>query len=84
MELKLFFVEMGVEFTNTYGDIDQWFYHQMAAMYEEVIWLINNDETAEWWEEYEERMTAVVDITSGIGWGFHDDLADSHGQSRWV
>lgn len=84
LELKLFYVEMGVEFTNTYGDIDERFYNNIAAMYWEVISSVNNDNTGELFEEYEERISAVVENTSGIGWGFHDDLKDSHAQLKWI
>jgi hypothetical protein len=82
--LKLFFVEMGVEFTRTYGDIDARFYHELGEMYADVIKLINNDNTSEWWEELEERISAVVQNTDGLGWGFHDDLQYSYSHLRWI
>ncbi len=33
VDLMLFYVEMGVRFTNTYGDIDEPFYNSMESMY---------------------------------------------------
>jgi hypothetical protein len=37
IELMLYYVEMGIEFTNTYGDINEAFYNSVAAMYEAVV-----------------------------------------------
>ncbi|MEI0737504.1 hypothetical protein VQ056_13930 [Paenibacillus sp. JTLBN-2024] len=59
-------------------------------MYADIIDQVNEDETAELFDEFEERLEAVVSKTEGIGWGFHDNLANLHacvcGQSdgfRW-
>ncbi|REK76061.1 DUF6155 family protein [Paenibacillus paeoniae] len=83
LELKLIYVEKGVEFTLCYGDIDERFYYSMASVYVDIIDLVNEDETVELFDEFEERLEAVVSKTEGIGWGFHDDLADIHAQLRW-
>jgi hypothetical protein len=84
LELKLIYVEMGVSFMLTYGDIDERFYYSMASMYADIIDQVNEDETAELFDEYEERIEAIVSKTEGIGWGFHDNLADLHAQIRWI
>ncbi|WP_240689080.1 DUF6155 family protein [Ammoniphilus sp. YIM 78166] len=84
LELKMFYVEMGVEFTNTYGDIDERFYDSMIKMYQSVIESINEEETDELFHKYEERLKAIVRDTQGIGWGFHDGLAYLYGELKWV
>ncbi len=84
LELKLVYVEMGVSFTLTYGDIDERFYYSMESMYAEVIETVNEDDTAKLFDEYEERISAIVSDTDGIGWGFHENLADLHSQLRWI
>ncbi|CAM4176550.1 plasmid pRiA4b ORF-3 family protein [Paenibacillus alkaliterrae] len=84
LELKLFYVEMGVSFTLTYGDIDDRFYDSMEAVYADVIRTVNFDDTAELFEEYEERISAIVSDTKGIGWGFHDSLSHMHERLRWM
>jgi hypothetical protein len=33
-DVMLYYVEMGVQFTNAYGDIDEAFYNSMESMYE--------------------------------------------------
>ena len=36
-DIRLFYVEQGVKFTNAYGDIDEPFYNSMEGMYEKAI-----------------------------------------------
>lgn len=83
LELKMHYVEMGVQFTNTYGDIDERFYDSVEKMYQSVIEMINEEQTSQLFNEYEERLIAVVRNTEGIGWGFHDQLAYLYCELRW-
>jgi Family of unknown function (DUF6155) len=73
VDLMLYYVEVGVEFTNTYGDIDEAFYESMGNMYKWAVGLIVASELE---ELYERRCRKVVEETSGIGWGFHDWLGE--------
>ena len=73
VDLMLYYVEIGVEFTNTYGDIDEAFYEGMGNMYKWAVELILNNELE---ELYERRCRRIVENTTGIGWGFHDWLRD--------
>ncbi|CAH1202674.1 hypothetical protein PAECIP111893_01877 [Paenibacillus plantiphilus] len=84
MELQLIYVENGVDFTLSYGDIDERFYNSMESVYADVINLVNEDETAELFDEYEERIEAIVSKTEEMGWGFHDGLAALYAQIRWI
>lgn len=70
-EIMLFYVETGVEFTNSYGDIDEKFYISMEGMYEQVVQLIVKENLV---NEFYERCHDIVKDTNGIGWGFHDQL----------
>ncbi|MGG4034230.1 DUF6155 family protein [Paenibacillus cisolokensis] len=84
LELKLIYVESGVSFTLTYGDIDERFYYSMESMYSDVIKTVNEDETAGLFDQYEDRIRAIVSNTMGIGWGFHHNLHDLYVQLRWI
>lgn len=71
----LFFVEMGVSFTNAYGDINDSFYNSMETMYERVVsYLAENNIQS----KFQARCKSIVDETNGIGWGFHDVLAERY------
>ncbi len=72
-DLMLFYVEMGVRFTNEYGDIDEPFYNSMDSMYENVCKLIVKHHLQ---DLFEPRCHKIVRDTAGIGWGFHDSVTD--------
>jgi hypothetical protein len=72
-DLMLFYVEMGVQFTNTYGDINEPFYSSMETMYQRAAQLISANELR---DRFEGRCLKIVTDTRNIGWGFHDELSD--------
>ncbi len=63
-ELMLSYVEQGVKFTNTYGDIDERFYSSMATMYEKVITICNEEE--KFFQLFNGRLKKIVTDTDGI------------------
>ena len=75
IEIMLHYVEMGVRFTNAYGDIDESFYTSMEGMYEQVLKFILQAGIK---QEFQQRCRRIVTDTDGIGWGFHDALADMY------
>lgn len=73
-DIMLFYVETGVKLTNTFGDIDEKFYESMEGMYEKTLKYIfkHNIEKI-----FYNRCMYIVENTSHIGWGFHDNLSDN-------
>ncbi|WP_416147545.1 DUF6155 family protein [Salipaludibacillus sp. HK11] len=72
VDLMLYYVEIGTEFTNTYGDIDESFYGSMVSMFEKVVnECLKNEEL---YAKFKDRMDTVVEDSDGIGWGYHDVL----------
>jgi hypothetical protein len=71
-DVMLYYVEMGVQFTNEYGDIDEAFYNSMESMYERAVKYIVQHRMQ---GQFEERCRRIVADTSGMGWGFHDGLS---------
>jgi hypothetical protein len=74
IDLMIYYVELGVDFTNTYGDINDSFYSSMESMYGNVLKKINNNDSL--LRLYKSRLKEIVYKTRGIGWGFHDCLAE--------
>ena len=72
-DLMLFFVEMGVEFTNAYGDMDEPFYNSMASMFYKAL---QHLVTCGLRERFNERCRAIAHGAAGCGWGFHDTLTE--------
>lgn len=75
LELMLFFVETGTEFTLNFGDIDEGFYYALERMYDKALHLVltMDKETI---DEYYDRFEDLVTSTSNIGWGYHDALGE--------
>jgi len=76
-DLLLHFVENGVEFTNTYGDIDENYYTSLENTYSNALDLIDKNGLL---DKFEKRAYKIVTDTDGIGWGFHDYLGDLYYQ----
>ncbi|VAW48267.1 hypothetical protein MNBD_GAMMA04-1009 [hydrothermal vent metagenome] len=76
-ELMIFYVEIGVRYTNEYGDIDEPFYCSMEGMYEKSLGYMKKNNLL---ELFGERAEKVVRDTSGMGWGFHDQLYEVYYQ----
>jgi uncharacterized protein DUF6155 len=80
VDLMLYYVEIGVAFTKTYGDIDEAFYESMGNMYTWAVKLIVENELE---ELFERRCRTIGEETSGIGWGFHDRLTEIYDANFW-
>jgi len=72
IDLMIYYVEQGVDFTNAYGDISEPFYNSMVSMYANVLKMISGNELL--FLKLKKRLERIVTNTSRIGWGFHDDL----------
>jgi uncharacterized protein YktA (UPF0223 family) len=72
-ELKLLYAESGVEFTNTYGDIDERFYVNIVRAYDSALSYIAQHDLE---DKFEEKAKEISDEASGIGWGFEDAMIE--------
>jgi hypothetical protein len=73
IDLMLYYVECGVEFTNEYGDIDENYYLSIERAYRDSLDLIDKHLLH---DIFKDRALTVVHDTGNIGWGFHDTLGD--------
>ena len=76
-DLMIFYVETGVKFTNTYGDIDEAFYNSMESMFETALKFMQKNNIL---DNFKDRAEEIVEKTVDIGWGFHDSLVDLVGE----
>lgn len=74
MDLTLYYVECGTEFTNTFGDMDAQFYIGIAKMFAEFAHELNINGTKENYETLKNRIRKLVQNASGIGWGFSEAI----------
>ena len=75
-DLMIFYVEQGVICTNNYGDIDERFYSSLESVYADAVALLRQLGSHELIEQFRPRLKRIMSDTSGIGWGFHDELTD--------
>jgi len=71
------FVEYGNNFTVDCGDMDEAFYDSLNSMYRRVIEKVRRlpeDQQG----GYKVRLKKIMTSASGIGWGYHDMLADDY------
>ncbi len=74
MDLTLYYVECGTEFTNAFGDMDAQFYQDMVRMFEEFAHQLNVKGTKEHYETLKKRIRKLVHVASGIGWGYSEAI----------
>jgi hypothetical protein len=75
VDMMIFYVEQGVICTNNYGDIDENFYSSLESAYGDAVALLRRVGNPELIEQFRPRLRRIVQDTSGIGWGFHDELS---------
>ena len=72
-DVMAYYVEMGVAFTNSYGDINAAFYNSMASMYGDFLRYITEQELE---DQFKERALVILKKSSNIGWGFSDQVSE--------
>lgn len=72
-DIIIYYVEIGVKYTNTYGDIDEPFYISMEKMYEKAARYVTERELK---DRFVNRFKKIVEDTEDIGWGFYDNLRE--------
>jgi hypothetical protein len=75
VELLMTYVENGTKFTHEFGDIDERFYSSVESALEELAALLRG-EAQGIYPQFRDRLARVEQITTGIGWGFHDFVGD--------
>lgn len=76
-ELMILFVECGNSFTVNYGDVDEAFYDALNRMYRRAIDKVLDLPEKEQ-NDFKDRLEAIMNSSSGIGWGYHDTLVDDY------
>lgn len=72
-ELMIFTVECGVNFTLSYGDIDEKFYFTISSIFEQALKYIVDNRLE---EEFVDRCSELTQSSQSIGWGFGDGMMD--------
>jgi len=76
LDLMIHFVECGNGFTLEYGDIDEGFYDALVNMYVRAVKVTKDLPFAER-QPFLDRLRALTESSSPIGWGYHDSLCSA-------
>ena len=71
IDLILYRVEIMIEYTSTYGDIDEAFYNSLENSFYDACKMIHNEKLE---SEYSIYCLELVNKTDYMGWGLHDGL----------
>ena len=71
IDVMLFYVECGVNYTQVFGDINESFYNSFAGMFYDACLLVQKHKLE---TEFKARCFKIVSQTDGMGWGFHDEI----------
>jgi hypothetical protein len=74
-DLMLYTVECGTDFTNSFGDINQKFYHTIAEIYEQALEFIFECHLE---NVFIDRCRNIMKNSEDIGWGFGFDIAETY------
>ena len=77
IELMVYFVECGNNFTVNFGDIDEGFYDALNRMYQRAIQEVLSL-PGEQRRDFKERLEKIMTSAAGIGWGYYDILCDDY------
>jgi hypothetical protein len=72
IDLMLYYVECGAEFTNNYGDINESYYVSLAKVFRDSLDLIYKNSL---YKTFKDKAQNIVDISENIGWGFYDAVS---------
>lgn len=78
-ELLMTYVENGTKFTHKFGDMDEQFYDSIESALKELTVLLRGKARAIY-PQFRDRLAKIERMADGIGWGFHDFVADIIGQ----
>ncbi|HDX9577318.1 TPA: hypothetical protein ROX88_000805 [Bacillus pseudomycoides] len=82
IDLMLYFVEMGVDFTRSYGYIGDKFYNKILSMFAKLVSLCEEDES--YYMPYAERLSNLLSKSMEIDWGFSEELSELYYSIPWL
>lgn len=76
IDLMLYYIECGTEFTLTYGDIDEPFYNSLSSMFDQTVNEVRKLTKNETCKDFIYRLQEIVNDAKNIGWGYGDEVRE--------
>ena len=83
LDLMLFYVECGTEFTNEYGDMDGPFYNSLCSVFDQFVDQLNLKGTMDIYNKFRNRIDDLILSSSNIGWGYGDFISNKSFEIEW-
>lgn len=74
IDLMVYYVECGTNFSCEFGDMDETYYASLESMFDKAVALMKKQSTHEV-EDFIRRLRVVVQKASSFGWGYHDTIS---------
>ena len=75
LDLMIYYVECGTQFTLDYGDIDEPFYNSLGSMFYDVVELLKKEQNEYLTSSFLPRLQKLVqEAYNNIGWGYGDEI----------
>ncbi len=74
LELMVYYLEQGMKFTLTYGDINDAFYNSLCSMFVKAIHTLTKHPSLK--DDFMPRLVAIIQSARDIGWGVYDSMLD--------
>jgi hypothetical protein len=74
IDLMIFYVECGTQFTADYGDMDEDFYNELGIMFEETLSITKDNLHLISLDKYKRRLEKILETSHAVGWGYPDQL----------
>ncbi len=84
LDLMLYYVECGTEFTNEYGDIDEQFYDSLCSVFAKFVYQLNSQPDDMAYQKFKTRINSLVHNSSDIGWGYGDYIFSTAFEIEWI
>ncbi|OGB83791.1 hypothetical protein A3F66_00595 [candidate division TM6 bacterium RIFCSPHIGHO2_12_FULL_32_22] len=75
IELMVFYVERGNQFTVDFGDINEQFYNSLISMFRKIVSILQKSSQFIV-DLYLPRLRAIVKSAEGIGWGYYGEISE--------
>ena len=73
LELMVYYLETGNQFTLDYGDINESFYSSLESMLDKILSALRK-QSSEINDQYLPRLRELVRSARGMGWGYYDHI----------
>ena len=83
LDLMLYYVECGDQFTNEFGDINESFYASLCSVYGQFINQLNSNGSEALYLKFRERIYNLVLSSTNTGWGFGAFILEKSLELNW-